>query len=351
MIIKALILNSLFLVSALFSQENNATQEEHYIDGLHKKATFQVKKWSSYADDTLVDMADYIDNKEANISEPTQSVAEENKNAVDSFFLNDKYLDETDQSYVSIRPDTQSSSKEDNEFNLKISAHLALSKSKKRFRLFINDLDQDNVKHTGADNTKDQENAPEIGMNYFAPDSYGIKSKYSVGVKGVYPFARARYSTEFHAGEWIIEPIQTLKYSTKDDFEEETQLFFDTKVTNLSLLRLYVDRGTESRIPGMKYDGSISIFWTPSKDTGLSLSQYFNASTKFQHTQDENVDPIIYEDYSGIYNYGTSVSIRQNIWRKWLFYELQPGINFHKTYDYEANYTIRAFLDIFIGNI
>ena len=81
-----------------------------------------MKDWSAYADDQLVDMADYLDGKDHNISDLNESVAMENKNAVDSFFLNEKHLDQTEQSFISIRPDARFSSKEDDDFNLKISA-------------------------------------------------------------------------------------------------------------------------------------------------------------------------------------------------------------------------------------
>ena len=332
-------------------KSNTSLDEDTYLDDFHRRASHHVKHWSGFADDKLVDMADYLDNKEVNITQEKDSIVTDNKNAVDSFFLNDKYLDETEQSYISIRPDSRFSSKEDEDFNLKISAHLALSKSKKRFKLFINELDQDNANNVLTEEGDDEKSAPEIGLNYFAPDTHGIQSKYSVGVRGIYPFVRARFSKEFKPGEWIIEPIQTLKYSVKDEFEESTQVFCDTKLSNLSLFRFFFSRETKSHILGMAYSSSISVFWTPTKGTGLSLSQYINGSTKYQHTQDIDADPVVYEDYNGIYNYGTSASIRQNFYRKWLFYEVQPGINFHKVYGYEANYTLRVYLDIFVGNI
>jgi hypothetical protein len=341
----------LLLLSSVEAQDMNAAEEESYIDSFHKDVSARVNKWSTYADESLVDMADYLDGKEHNVSQLHESVVENNKNAVDSFFLNDKYLDESDKSYVSIRPDARFSSKEDADFNLKVSAHLALSKSKKRFKLFINDLDQDNAKNIATDDNDKEESAPEIGLNYFAPETYGIQSKYSIGIRGIYPFARVRYSSEFNAGEWIIEPIQTFRYSVKDYFLEETQVFFDTKITDLSLFRVYLARGTKSSVPGMSYDGSISMYLTPAKGIGLNLNQSFNGSTKYQHTHDENANPVVYEDFNGIYNYATSLSLRQNFYRKWLFYEVQPGINFHKQYDYEPNYTIRVFFDIFFGNI
>ena len=117
----------------------------------------------------------------------------------------------------------------------------------------------------------EEKQAPEIGLNYFVPETYNIKSKYSLGVRGIYPFVRARYSSEFQPGAWIIEPIQIFKYSVKDDFEEETQVYFDTKITDLSLFRIYLGRGTKSRIPGMRYDASCSIYWTPKKTPGSAF--------------------------------------------------------------------------------
>jgi len=333
------------------SQDTNlSSAQSSYLDSFHKRASQQVKHWSDYADDRLLNMADYLDNKEVNITIKKDDELDNNKNAVDSFFLNDKYLDETDKSYISIRPDAYFSSKGEEDFSLKISAHVALSKSKKRFKLFLNDLDQDNAKNVITDKSEEEKSAPEIGLNYFTPERYGVKSKISIGVRGIYPFIRGRFSTEFRPGLWIIEPIQTLKYSVKDEFEEKTEVFFDTDITNLSLLRLYVSRETKSHIDGMGYASSASIFWTPVKGTGLSFSQYFSGSTKYQHSQDYNADPVVYQDYNGIYNYGTFFSVRQNIFRKWLFYELRPGVNFHKQYDFEPDYTVRLFFDIFIGN-
>jgi len=348
-IVKSLIIITVY-VSSLQANDLNSTQnDEDYIDTLHKTLTDKVKHWSNYADDQLVDMADYLTNTENNTSVIHEDILQDNKDSVDSFFLNDKYLDQTDQSYVSIRPEGRFSSKEDEEFNLKIKAHLALSKSKKRFRLFINDLDQDNAKNVATED--EEKSAPEIGLNYFAPETYGIESKYSIGIRGIYPFVRARYSSEFHPGEWIIEPIQTFRYSVKDDFEEKTQVFLDTKVTDLSLFRCLLERGTKSRVPGMSYYGSIGIYWTPKKNNGFSLSQYFNGSTKYQHTEDPSAVPVVYQDYNGIYNYGTSLNWRKNFYREWLFFEIQPGVNFHKKYDYEPNYTIRILFDMFFGKV
>ena len=42
---------------------------------------------------------------------------------------------------------------------------------------------------------------------------------------------------------------------------------------------------------------------------------------------------------------------RENIWKEWLFYELGPGVNYHKRYDYRPNYNISFGIDMFFGHI
>lgn len=328
--------------------------QKGYLDRLHEGSSAQVGKWSTIIDDKLVDMADYLSPSENSDEEDEEMLSEEemtrqNKKSVDSYFLNNKYLDEITGSYLRIRPKVLFSSREDTDLSAKISAQLKLSRSKKRFKLFIDELTDDNAKNIGS--SDEESSRPEIGINYFAPERYGLTSKYSLGVRGIDPYVRARYSTEFQAGVWLIEPVQIFQYSVGDRYKEETQLFFDTPLSNLSLLRFFLGRGTEYDAPGMRYDASLTIFWAPMDNLGLSLRQFCNGSTKFEYTENEQTDPVVTEQMNGIYNYGASMSVRQNFFRDWLFYEVHPGVNFHKKHDYEPNYTLLIFLDIYFGNI
>jgi len=335
-------------------EEGEEGDQKGYIDRLHEGSSARVEKISTIIDEKLVDMADYLAPSDGSVEDDEEPPSDEeitrdNKESVDSYFLNNKYLDEIKGSYLRIRPEVTFSSREDLDLSLKISAQLKLSRSKKRFKLFIDDLTEDNAKNIGSDN--EERSRPEVGINYFAPERYGFTSKYSLGVRGIDPYARARYTKEFEAGVWLIEPVQILQYSVGDRYKEETQVFFDTQLFNLSLLRIYLGRGTEYDTPGMRYDASLTIFWAPMDNLGLSLKQFCNGSTKYEYTEDDQADPVVTEQMNGIYNYGTSMSIRQSFYRDWLFYEVHPGVNFHKKHEYEPNYTLLIFFDIYFGNI
>jgi len=84
-----------------------------------------------------------------------------------------------------------------------------------------------------------ENDSTDIGFRYDANKKYGIKSRYSIGLSGISPFASARYSHLLLKTDiWEIEPIQTFKYSNKYYFEEKTSLYFDRTFENNSLFRI-----------------------------------------------------------------------------------------------------------------
>ncbi len=350
MIVKSIVVLSLLL--SLCNADINVTtqQESNYIDETHTILSKKVLEWSDTIDTTL---SSWVKNDEINTTIVGSNVSDntlENKvKTVDSFFQNNKYLNETEETYIRVRVGSNFQSKRSNDFDLRFKVQLPLSKSKKSFKIFVDDITLDNAKNILRDDSEDDRSAPDIGVHYFSPKTYGIESKYSLGLSGIYPFVKARYNLSFKINEWLIDPVQVFKYSTDDEFEEETNIYFDKQFKESSLFRIQLHRKTQTEIDGMDYGLSLQYYWSPKKDTGLRLSQTFWGNTKYQYIVDKNVEPPQTKNYSGINNYFTSFSWRENIWRKWFYYEVRPGVNFEKQYDYEPNYTIRLFLDFYFG--
>ena len=162
-------------------------------------------------------------------------------------------------------------------------------------------------------------------------------------------FVRARFYMDILTNNWIIGPSQMFKYSFENKFEEETNIYFDNQFRDRSLLRVHLYRKTQDKIDGMDYALTLQYYWSPIKKMGLRVSQSFVGNTKYPYIADNNVDSPIIKTFGGINNYVTSFSLRQNIWRKWFFYEVRPGVNFHRDYDYEPNYTLHFLLDFHFG--
>ena len=104
------------------------------------------------------------------------------ENSIDKFFKNDKYIDETQRSFIRLRFGTLLQSKASTIYSYKISARIPLSRTKRSFQLFIDDIEKNYVNYTIYDD--EASDTPQIGIHYFAPKHYDIKSKYSIGVRG-----------------------------------------------------------------------------------------------------------------------------------------------------------------------
>jgi hypothetical protein len=216
MIVKSIVVLSLLL--SLCNADTNVTtqQESNYIDETHTTLSKEVLEWSDTIDTTL---SSWVGNDEINTTTVGSNVSDntlENKvKIVDSFFQNNKYLNETEETFIRVRVGSNFQSKRSNDFDLRFKVQLPLSKSKKSLKIFVDDITLDNAKNILRDDSEDDRSAPDIGVHYFSPKTYGIESKYSLGLSGIYPFVKARYNLPFKINEWLIDPVQVFKYSIR----------------------------------------------------------------------------------------------------------------------------------------
>jgi len=323
------------------SADNNSS----YIDETHSKISQQVVDLSHGMDRTLSSWLGY----DANIThKKREKLQTKEKITVDAFFQNRKYFNETDNTFIRVRTDSIFQTRESNTLKLRLSVQIPFNESRQNFQFFVNDLNLENASNILQNQDIDEDNFPDIGMHYFAPISYGITSRYSLGFQGTTPFVRARYSKVFKANEWNIEPAQILKYTSDNIFEEETNVYIDKAFSELSLFRIQLHRKTKTDIKGMDYALAVEYYWSPKERTGLRFSQGFYGNTEYSYIVDESEVPVT-DTFGGINNYVTSMSWRQNIWRDWFYYEITPSVNFHKDHNYKANYAVRLFLDFYFG--
>ncbi|WP_300364575.1 hypothetical protein [Hydrogenimonas sp.] len=338
----------LALLTLHLSADSNTTDENAtFIDEYHDSFSDQVVKWSDKIDQTLVNLL----GEEVNATKRSdETPLEKERESSDRFFQTQKYLNETSQTYIRLRVDTSVRSLESDETNFHVRVHLPLSRTKKRLRLFIEDLNEDNAENLvkkSSDDPEKEEVSPKIGINYFAPRAFGIHSKYSLGLSGLHPYVRARYSMVFEPGNWVVEPVQTFQYSEKYDLSERTNLYLDTEPWENTLFRIQLSRGTRAHRKGMYYGLGFTYNWGMTRHSGMRIVQTFAGNTKYEYTPEESTKT---ETFPGIYNYTTAFGYRRSVWRKWLYVEMIPAVNFHRQYDYRPNYSFRIFFDLFFGN-
>jgi len=353
--------------------DDNSTFEEGYIDKYQKEMSGKVHEWGVDIDGVLLETYNFIGgddsdlnetkrtdanlsvadvnvsslSQEHNLSKKLKSYAAIESEKVDELFLSRRLLETRDRSYVRVSLIKQMNSLDSNPSTFRVRARLGLGRSKKRLKLFIEDFNEDSAKNIGK---TDAEDSPSIGLEKKSKKIFGVRPRYSVGFRGIDPFVRARYNYETDLGRWHFEPVQTFIYSLEDEFSERTEFYLDTPTSERTLLRFVVDRGTESRHGGMNYDGFVQWFWTLRKHRGLSFNLGFNGHTKYEQDIEET-DPLEYENKNKVYNYLFLMRWRENIFRKWFFYEVGTGVNYHQVHDYRPNYNIYFGIDLFFGHV
>lgn len=338
---------SLFFLSFV-SAENNTSitistfQPVEYntsIDKYHKKISNQVLYWSNYLDTKISDW--FISDERNSSCVPTNNLVlkDNTTDDIDSFFQSNRYLNESRDIYVRLRLNTYYYSRESNKMNMRINAQLPFDRCKKHWNLFFqeNNSNKNEIKSTDISNGG-------VGIRYYGKERYGIKSNYSLGISKGSSYLRVRYKFPLLFGTWKIEPVQIFEYSHKYYFEEESNIYFDKTFNTKDLFRIQLHRKSAYNLKGIDYGLTFQYYWNLGKDSGLEITQSFFGNTSYNdfYTYDK--------DYSRINNYVSSISWRENIWRKWFYYEIKPSINFHKDHDYKPSYAIRFSLDFYFGD-
>lgn len=269
--------------------------------------------------------------------EPGPLQTTENNN-IDAFFQDNKYLNDTEDTYIRLRLKGYLYSREDTQIKAKVSARIPFNRCKKEWQLFLQDVQGNKGEIQNTDPSSGG-----IGIRFFRDGLFGIKSSYSLGIRDTTPYVRARYRYPFEYESWIIEPVQSFKYSEKYHLESETNIYFDKKIDEDQLFRIQLNRESSDEIRGIDYGLSFEYFSISKKNTGYSVRQSFYGNTYYNDFY--SFDP----HYTGINNYVTSFSWRENIWRKWFYYEVRPTVNFHKDYDYSPSYSFRIMFDFYFG--
>lgn len=323
------IFSSLLLVSSLKAEHNTS------IDRFHKNVSTYVLDSSDYLDTHISQWLGNDINKTC-LAEPIEDLSPSSE--IDSFFQNNKYLSETKDTYIRLRMDNHLYSKDKNKIRFKLSAQLPFDRCKKQFQLFFKD------ENTHADEVKSTDTSyGGVGIRYQQKEKYGVKSSYAIGLRNQAPYIRGRYALPFKYKSWEIEPVQVLKYSNKYYFEEETNIYFDKTINEKDLFRIQLHREAGTKLDGTDYGLTFEYYLHTEKNSGLRLRQSFFGNTHYNDVYKND------KDYHGINNYVTSFSWRENILRDWLYYEVRPGVNYHKDHNFKPSYSLRFFVDIYFG--
>ena len=333
----------LLVFSSISMAATDEKNEYTYIDELHQDISHTIVDWADILDENISSwLSDDEELASCKVSSPLTKPDTTNLvksvDSVDSFFQNERYLNETRDIYVRLRLRNDFYSRESNSMKVRVSARLPFDKCKKNWNIFLEDASPNKSEIKTTDTASGG-----VGVSFNNKGKFGVDASYSVGLQSSYPYVRGRFRFPMKFDNWEIEPVQTFKYSIKDYFEEETNIYFDRFFDKNNLFRIQLHRETASTERGTDYGLTLQYYWNLEEDGKFEFTQSFFGNTYYNDFYELD------KNYSGINNYVTSVSWRQNIWRDWFYYEIKPSINFHRDYNYDPSYFIRFNFDFYFG--
>lgn len=330
----------LFVFNLVSADQNLTVENTNWMDDYHRFFTQKVHTFSHHLDEKLSSYDTLIETNATTLhtDKPVPSSVESDSALNDWFssFFKDAIFDEAyTKSYALIKSTLKYDYKA-KKFTPStiLRASLVLPKTKNRLSFFIEEKSNEySSVNTHYDNELIEGT---IGLRYTLPTKEYFHSYLSTGIHSGFenPFFITHVWIPYNVSQWRNRVSQTFKYSELYRFEEETRFYFDRYIEDDAMFRVNIGRSSREEVDGMKYFTSVAYNKTTKYNRGYQIG-----ITTEGHTKPEN-EITKYALY-GIY--------KQNIYRKWLFYEIEPRVEWEDIYDFEPNYVMLVSLEIFFG--
>jgi hypothetical protein len=259
------------------------------------------------------------------------------------YFVDDTSFDPTNKSYIRLLGSYGIGSRSDNVSFADIRAKVMLPRSKHRLQLFIGEETKSGDELSTISAVEEHSG---IGLRYLRDFfSETLRVSTSVGFSSIdNPYVRLRIGSPLVGGQWLLQPMQTLRYSNKDEFQEWTSLLISYNLINHGAFQWLLQRSTHSGVSGMEYLTEVSYQEINRHRIGIKPYMALFGRTSEVEAYDNGV-----RADDGVYEYVVGVLWKRPVLRDYIFYELHPGVSFHEQFDYKADYRLQLTLELFIG--
>lgn len=320
-----------------------------YIDSFHLYTSNAVNFLAGSLDNEL-DIA-VNETLESEPKKNDSNISERMSDYFNKFFRESTYLYGSNESYLMVRLGAEGNLLANSitpVTDVKIS--LKLPHTQNRLHLFVGDPFKTKEEERIVNDQGEVDSRTAVGVAYYLPT---IIEDFDINIFGGFrgltnPFIQGRAEYPVNLYDWLIRPVQSVEYSVDRQFYEQTQLYFDRRISPTEMVRLQLQRQTETEVAGMNYQGILGYYLSFSSHAGFSVSTSAGGATV--------VDPDRYSGssanpHAGVYLYTLGGVWKASFWRKWLFYELSPRIEWDMYYTWQPNYIADLTLEIYFGGI
>lgn len=258
-------------------------------------------------------------------------------NWLDNFFGDDRVYEESQKSHLKINLLHIRNEGNEPHFDANVQGKLSLPNTQNRLKiLFESDAEDENLQSTTVAQAVESQQQS-IGIRYVRKTVPEWRIHADLGIRfhsGLDAFARFRVRRLFTTGLWNFLPSEILFWYKSTGFGETTALDINRRFAEHFLFR------------------------SATQATWLDESQQFEMSQNFYLIHDINPHrAIIYqtgingvsEPHVHTTSYLASVRLRQQLHHDWLFFEVNPIIDYPEEEDFQAHYSLTFKLEVIFG--
>jgi hypothetical protein len=259
---------------------------------------------------------------------------------VDGFYDDERYADEVNTTRIKLRVDYFLEKGEDPDLKLRFNLNLALPRINKRLKLLVSGKpDEEETDETGAGlGEEGEEDNVEIALAYAPVETteHNLSLRAGLRFKSITPafWVGPRWRAYSQGEIWGTRLTNFFKWYTDTGFRIDTTLDFERPITENFFYRQSAKGTWDEDKDRYDYVLIFAVFQKLAPRKSLKY-EYRN---KFKSTNDRQLDNIIF-----------SVTYRQNIWRRWLFFEIAPQVSFPESEGWDFTPGILFRIETVIG--
>lgn len=261
-------------------------------------------------------------------------------NWLDSFFGENRVYQETSRNYLKVGIQHFSEQGSSPSYDLKIKGKITLPRTEQRLKLMIESEAEEDVAENRRDTPlqalEDQKQSvalqytPETTSNWLTDTDVGVRLRSRLDI-----FTRLRTRRLIEYAQWNLRASQSVYWYRTLGTGETSQLDLERKL------------------------GDFRLFRSTTFATWLNRNSYFDLGQEFSiFEQQRPYRAIVYQaSVNGISqpnthttNYALSIRVRQQIHSNWLYFEINPAINFPREKNFTPVNSLNLKLEAIFGN-
>jgi hypothetical protein len=231
------------------------------------------------------------------------------------------------------------------DYDVRFDAKIRLRRFKERVNLVINNSDEDDEVLTGITDQatrqrrNENQDEEEAGLYVRLMDKTRFKIDVGAGAKfkpEPIPKVKSKFKAIYAGRDWQVELAETIFWESDDRFGEKTQFQYSKRLGDEAIFRSISAATWSETTRGLSFGQSVLF---SHRFCSKSTIQYKAGASGY-------TEPSIAMD-----EYNVRLGYTRQIYRNWLYFEVEPGVDFRRDNNYDAIPLVTFRLHMLFGDL